>query len=304
MTTQSQQAIINEARTFLARKQMSQAELAEKIGYSDAVLSQVFKGTYPGDNTQVLSKLAKVVGITEFKWDILNTFNYQAVQNLCLDAQEAQRMVAVYGDTGSGKSEALERYYRNTQNCYYVLADVLMKPKDLLVAIQRAIGVDEEGTLSERLDSIVRKLESRQFPLLIIDDCGKLEMHPKCFGIIQLLYDRLLNRTGIVLAGTKRFGVYFNKMAGKDALGFRELKRRISYWQPMREGVEPTFIKKQCDIHGITQKEAIEYMSRHCTNYGDVKELIRNFKRYRDTKGVDADEQLQVLSHLKFNKLS
>src|SRR3954466_14177947 len=94
--------IITEAKSFLDRKEMSQSELAGLIGYSDAVLSQILKGSYVGDSEQVLKKLAKQIGYTTQKWDILSTFNFQAIQNMCLDAQESQRMMAAYGDTGSG----------------------------------------------------------------------------------------------------------------------------------------------------------------------------------------------------------
>jgi hypothetical protein len=295
--------IIAETKAYLDRTQTTQTDLANKIGYSPAVLSQILKGEYPGDADQVLRKLAKEIGQLAEKWELLNTFNFQAGQNMCLDAQEGQRMMACYGDTGSGKTSTLLAYARKTPNVYYVLADVLMKPKDLLCAIQKAIGVDEAGTLSERLDSIVRKMESKSYPLIIIDDCGKLEMHNKCFGIIQLLYDRLEGRCGIILAGTKRFAVYFNKMASKDVLGFRELKRRISYWQPFKDGVERKFVNAVCQRQGITQTTAIEYIATNCENYGDVAELIRNYNRFKKIKQVNADEQLQVLSQLKFSKL-
>ncbi len=295
--------IITETQEYLKRKQMSQGELAQKIGYSGAVLSQILKGEYPGDSAQVLRKLAQEIGFSAQKWEILNTFNFQTIQNLCNDAQEGQRMMCTYGDTGSGKTSALQKYTQSTANAYYVLADVLMKPKDLLVAIQKAIGIDESGTLSERLESIVNKLESKSYPLLILDDCGKLEQHNKCFGIIQLLYDRLTNRCGIVLAGTKRFAVYFKKMVSKGTLSFPELGRRISYWQPLRDGVEKKFITAVCAQHAITQVEAIGWMVTHCTNHGDVAELIRNYIRYKQSKTVDADEQLQIISSLKFSKL-
>lgn len=297
------QAIIKESHAYMKRKQISQNDLAFKIGYSGAVISQVLKNEYSGDLDQVLRKLQQEIGFTTQKWDILSTHNFQAIQNVCLDAQESQRMMALYGNTGAGKTSGLESYSRRTPNCFYVLANILMKPKDLLKAIQNALGSDEECTMSERLEIIVSRMESKSFPLLIIDDCGKLEFHNKCFGIIQLLYDRLLNRCGIVLSGTKRFAVYVNKMAAKDVMGFPELKRRVSYWQPLLDGVEKKFVTTVCQKQNITQPEAIEYIVRHCANYGDVAELIRNFNRYRETKKIDFDEQLQILSQLKVNKL-
>lgn len=296
-------ATIAEAIAYMKRKQISQNELGFKIGYSGAVISQVLKNEYPGDIDQVIRKLQQEIGFTTHKWDILSTHNFQAIQNVCVDAQESQRMMSIYGGTGAGKTSGLESYSRRTANCYYVLANILMKPKDLLKAIQNALGSDEEGTMTERLEIIVSRMESKSFPLLIIDDCGKLEFHNKCFGIIQLLYDRLLNRCGIVLSGTKRFAVYVNKMAAKDVMGFPELKRRVSYWQPLLDGVEKKFVSTVCQRQNITQPDAVDYIVKHCTNYGDVAELIRNFNKYRESKKVDPDEQLQVLSQLKVNKL-
>ena len=304
MNRTQQTAIINATQVYLDAKGASQEELATKIGYSGSVLSQILKGTYPGDAEQVFRKLATEIGFNAGRWQIRNTNNYQSIQNICLDAQESSRMMAAYGETGCGKTSALQKYYQNTQNCYYILANVLMKPKDLILTIQKAVGADDSGTLAERIDSLVSKLLSKNHPLLIIDDCGKLEEHQKCFGIIQLLFDKLENRCGMVLAGHSRFAKYFSKMSDKDAFGFRELKRRISYWLPLRAGVEASFIKVVCAEHNIVSPSGVKYIAENCMNYGDVEVLIRSFNKYRETKTVDSDEERIVMEALKFNKLA
>ncbi len=298
------QLIIIETKAYLVRKGMSQEALAKKIDYSSTALSQVLSGQYAGNPDPILKKLAHEIGLSSTKWEILSTNNFQSIMNTCTEAQEDSFMMGVYGATGWGKTTTLAHYCSTTRNAYYVLGTMLMKPKDLILAIQKQIGDDEPGTLSERIDSIVEKLSRMQNPLLVIEDMGKLDQHPKCFGIVQLLFDRLKGRCGFVIAGTHRLPTFIRKMADKDVLGFREFARRVSYWQPLVEKLEMKFINAVSAKHEITNKGAIEYIASNCTNYGDVEELIRGYNKYKERHGeISMEMQASVLAELKFNQL-
>lgn len=303
-SAQPQQKLIEQVQQFLQRKQMSQTDLATKLGYSPAVISQVLKGEYKGDEAQVMRKLAHEIGYSESKWEILKTSNYESLMYLCNDAQEDGTMMLAYGNTGCGKTTALKAYHAMTPNTYYILANVLMKPKDLLLAIARSIGVEVAGSLSDILDAIVDRIAALKYPLLIIDDAGKLDQHPKVFGIIQLLYDRLNGRCGIVIAGTNRLAKYISAMADKDVMGFRELKRRITYWLPLRAEVGKKFIIAVCNRYGITLPAAIAYITSNCSNYGDVHEMIKNYNKVKAKGEIPEADQADVLAGLKFNHLS
>jgi DNA transposition AAA+ family ATPase len=293
--------ILENAKIFMERKKLNQSDLAQKIGYSPAVISQIFKGEYVGDTDLVLRKIASVINYSNNAIPVLKTSNFDSTWEICNDAQEEGKMMVNFGPTGCGKTTALEAYYNKTNNCYMVLANLFMKPKDMLLAIGAELGIEMSGNLNDMLDAIVDKLVSLQYPLLIIEDAGKLADHPKCFGVIQLLYDKLKGRCGIVLSGTEYLHKYIMKMAAKDALGFRELKRRITYWNKLKEGVEPKFIVTIAEKLLITDKAAQDYILKNTTNYGDVSELLRTYMRAITRPGSDRFTQSQLLAQCKFN---
>ncbi|MCO5253602.1 MAG: AAA family ATPase [Bacteroidetes bacterium] len=297
--------ILLHAKEVMQAKGLTPADLARTTGISQSAISQLFADKYPGKTDEMLRKIADATGYSTSDWRLLSTPNLRTIERLFEDARQNSRMMAIYGETGMGKSSALTWLNSKTQNSYYVLADVLMKQKDLLRAIQRSLGSDHEGTIVERANDIVTRLLAKHKPTLIIDDIGKLREHPKCFYLLQLIFDRTEGRCAIILAGTKAFPSFIQKQAARDCMGFRELKRRISYWQPLKERVELSFVKAVCEQQGITLPSAIDYIAKTCTNYGDVRELITNYNRYAEIHGkVAEDEQQQVLSSLKFGNLS
>jgi transcriptional regulator with XRE-family HTH domain len=297
--------ILLHAKDVMKAKGISPAELARITGISPATISQLFSGKYPGNNEEMLRKIAAATNYRTNEWKLLSTTNLRTIENLFEDARLGSRMLALHGETGMGKTAALTWLCSKTPNSYYILANVLMKQKDFVKAIQKAIGSDMEGTIVQRMEDVIEKLLQKQNPVLVIDDIGKLKEHSKCFYLLQLLFDRTEGRLGLVLAGTKAFPVFIQRQAGKDNMGFRELKRRVTYWQPLKDRVERKFITTMAELNAITQPSAIDYMAKVCNNYGDVKELITNYKRYIEIHGaVAADEQQQVISSLTFGSLS
>lgn len=278
MNAIKRQQIVEATKAFLIKRtDINQSDLGKTIGYGPAAISQVLSGTYAGDDSRILLLLAKTVGFEiGQKWVIRRTDNFNAVQNICNEAQEEHRMMAICGNTGLGKSTAFEYYRRHTGNSFYVLSDVLMKPKDMLRAIMKSMGIEMEGSMSEMLNRIIdRGLEIENL-LLIIDDAGKLMEHPKCYFIIQLIYDRWEGHAGIVLAGMPVFREFLKKMVLKGKNGFPELVRRISYWEILKP-MEAAFIAAAAADFGITENSAIKLIAERCTNYGDVKNMLLNY---------------------------
>lgn len=300
-TAEFQHPIIEQARLFMDRKGLNQTDLAQKSGYSPAVISQIMKGEYKGDTELVYRKIAAVISYNNGQLPILKTANYDSTWEICNDAQEEGKMMVNFGPTGSGKTTALNAYYNQTNNCYMILANIFMKPKDMLLAIGSQLNIELSGNCNDMVEAIVDRFTSLQYPLLIIEDAGKLADHPKCFGVIQLLFDKMIGRCGIVLSGTEYLHKYIIKMAGKDAMGFREFKRRITYWNRLKEGVEMKFIKKVCERIGITDESAMDYVAKNTSNYGDVSELLRTYTRAVSRDGSDRFTQSQLLAQCKFN---
>jgi hypothetical protein len=302
MNATNKQQIVEATKAYLIKRtDVNQSDLAKTIGYGPAAISQVLSGTYAGDDSKILLLLAKEVGFEiGQKWLVRRTGNFNAIQNICNEAQEEHRMMAICGNTGLGKTTALEYYRRHTGNTFYVLSDVLMKPKDMLRAIMRSMGIEMDGSLSEMLNRIIDKGLEIENLLLVIDDSGKLMEHPKCYFIIQLIYDRWEGHSGIVLAGMPVFREFMKKMVLKGKNGFPELARRISHWEFLKP-MESAFVSAAAADYGITDTNAVKLIAERCTNYGDVKNMLINYSAGSDKREAGAESQREILAGLHIN---
>jgi len=257
-------------------KNLSANQAAKQIGISAALLSNLLNDKWDQISDQKWMMVAAWVGYETTRWEMFTTKNTAAILELCEDAKINARFLAVAGDTGLGKTTALRHFCQKNQNAYYVLCSVTMSRKDFLSAILRSIGHDVEGSLHNRTRSIITKLGEMEQPVLILDDFGKLS--DSCIRMIQLIYDGLEGRCGIVIAGLAYMKNMIFKMAAKDKPGFRELKRRIGYWQPLY-GLTPGFVNMICQKFGIVEIPAIQFVSQACQDYGSLKELVINYRR-------------------------
>ena len=267
-------------QNFMSDKKMSQNQLADKLGCSSSIVSQILNNQYTGDAQYYLRLLANLIGYEdESKWKYVRTQNVERIKDLCLEAQESARMVAVTGNTGMSKTTTLKRIVNRDKNAYYVLCDVNMKKKDFINAILKELGLDEGGNVSEKMDAIAKHLISNPNSYLVLDDVGKFELGCKAnFFQIQLLFDKTKGSCGIVLSGVPTFKKHMQKMHDKDAVGYRELMRRISYWMPLA-GVEMEFIQTIAPEYQITDVKAFNYIKNKCKNYGDVENLLEAYDR-------------------------
>ncbi|WP_293304258.1 ATP-binding protein, partial [Pedobacter sp. UBA5917] len=87
-------------------------------------------------------------------------------------------MIGIIGDTGFGKSTALEYYANQHQNVYYMNIEISMSPKVFLNALLGVLGfknIHTEKNSYNLIRSIVYFLKNTPGKhLIIIDECGKL----------------------------------------------------------------------------------------------------------------------------------
>jgi len=167
-----------------------------------------------------------------------------------------------------------------------------MQRKDFLRGIQRSMGLDVGGTVADMCYAITDALKRKDNPLLIIDDAGKLT--DANYRLLQVIYDETEHHAGLVLSGTEYLKQYIDQMASKNKMGFRELRRRIAYWLPL-EPASFRVIAAICHDHGITDEDAIRYISRNATDYGTLRNLITNALKATEQP---ADITVDVLSDL------
>ena len=296
------------AEQYLKAKQMSRADLARTLTVSETAISQLFNGKYPGDSDKLWIAIARLIGYSLGRqWKVKKTQNLTAIWEMCEDAQESCKFIMLSAETDRGKTTGLQYYqsHKDNVNVYYMLCDVNMQRKEFLNAILRSMGLNTEGSVSIRMDRIVKHLmDSRSKyngipPLLILDDAGKLSDH--CLRQIQIIYDRTESNNerhaGIIIAGTEYLAKYLNKMADKDKQGFRELRRRIEYNQPLT-GVSKEFLLAIAQDYGVNDPAAILYLQQVSTGYGVLKNMLINYSQYVTKHPDSGKSQREILFSL------
>lgn len=260
----------------LSKEGMTQRLLATKVGVSDATVDAVKKGRWKDVSEQMVGRFQKYFRLHD--WKLRRTENFVAITKLCGEAQENGKMYAVSGYTGAGKTVALQHYARTQPEAYYMLSRNTMKAKSFLEAIQRSIGVNKGNNPDERITAIVEHLSSRPSrPLLIIDDAGKLGK--AIWPILQIIYDELGGDAGIVLGGTEYLKLFMDRMVSYNVMGFREVYRRIAYWQSMYP-INREFTEALCTEYGIADKGAQRYIADNVKDYDTLRNIIENALKF------------------------
>jgi DNA transposition AAA+ family ATPase len=272
----------------------SQNTLANKIGgVSPATLSQIRQGKFAQLSDRMVARLASYFGITGgedvAEWQTFETRNYQIIHSACQDAKENCRMLAIAGYTGAGKTTALKAIARTQPNVYYVLCNAVMSRKEFIRAVTQAMGIEPEGSISANLDAITGRMLGTEKPLLVLDDAGKLS--DANLRLIQIIYDATEFSAGIVLAGTEYLKTNIDKNAAKDKAGFRELRRRISYWQPLKRP-STEIVKQIAKAYAIDDTNAVSYLAKVAPDYGTLRNLITNALKMSQKLSVAIDRQM------------
>lgn len=258
-------------------------KVATATGISSAYISKIrnhqWDDKHPSDSTW--NKLAAYYSLNSYQ--LINTRNLQTIKNACIDAKESARFIAISDFTGSGKTTALKHFAQNNGNTHYVLCRASMGRKDFLKAIQQAMAISFEGSINARVQAICHRLNTATTPLLILDDFGKL--NDSNMRLIQEIYDETEGHAGIVLGGTEYLKKYIDKMAAKDKLGFRELRRRIGYWQSLSRPTKKE-VAALCVNNTISNTSAANAIYTLTNNFGEINELIINAKKAADRKNL------------------
>ncbi|RMF46273.1 MAG: hypothetical protein D6751_05520 [Deltaproteobacteria bacterium] len=268
----------------------SQNEAANKLGISPSHLINFRDGHWKAVSRKMFNKLAGLAGVNN--WGTYQTENLLLATSVAAAAQDESRMLALVGFTGSGKTHALRLYGMRTRNAYYMLAHSEMNKKMFLTAMLKALGVriEEAGhTVGLMLDAVVRKLQAETQPLLIIDDAGKLT--DSNLRIIQIIYDRTEGHAGILLAGTEYLEESLTKKARANKMGFRELRRRIAWWEQMGPLTRKD-VGMICQANGIEDKGAMAWLYSNCRDFGTLRNMITNALRYAETHDTEVTRDL------------
>ncbi len=244
---------------YCQEKSISKASLARSLKISPAVLSHIENEKWEGVSEEVWLKIWHEVRPVEQGPLLVNTHNLTTAERVCGHAQHNQLMIALLGNTGLGKTTALERYARRPR-VYYVAYDKAMRPKDFFAALLQEMGVSFAGSVYQMLGQIAAELNGKKAPLVIIDEAGKLTH--QMYLYLHSLREKTKRNCGIVLAGMPYFQANLLKDVGRQKEGAAEFYRRINLWETLQK---PTSAEKTavCEAHGVTDPDTVRAMQRY-----------------------------------------
>ena len=211
-------------------------------------------------------------------WTIVETRGYRRMHSLLRDAQENALMLAVTGDAGCGKSEAVRGYAAANRNVYILLCSECWGCRRFMRELLRSMGVKRPvGTVADMADGIVRALGRRENPLVVLDEADKLSERSLC--LLVSLQNRLEGRAGIVLCATDYLEKRIRQGVRTNRKGYRELYSRIgSRFIPL-QAVNGEDIAAVCTANGVADPETTEGIIDE--SGGDLRRVRRKIHAVR-----------------------
>ena len=272
------QAIVERLMEFCDQKG-SQAKAAAALKVSNATVSQMINGNWELIKDEMWRTVSNGIGMQGGNWATVATGGYKRMTSVLEDAQENSLVMAVIGDAGCGKTQAIEHYVKNHRNAYHLQCAEYWNKKNFLQNLCQQMGMrNTYGTVYDLIEDIVRELEKEDHPLIIVDEADKLSDVVLYFFIT--FYNRLEDHCGIVLCATG----YLKKriIAGErnERKGFAEIHSRVGrnfIGMPQNTSEDIAAI---CEANGVDDLNAINTICKKSDfDLRRVKRLVHAYKQ-------------------------
>ncbi|WJG22181.1 AAA family ATPase [Vibrio furnissii] len=244
----NQTDVLMQVNSVLESKTITASQLAKEISVSSATLSQVLKGKYAADPSAVIEKLGKWLKFREERNAVPNinpgfvmTKTAELIMTDLNYARAAGEIVAIFGSSGVGKSEALREYQRNNNNVWMIMAcPSCSSLTSCLYELALELGLDDAPRRKDLLSRVVRNRLRNSDGLVIIDEADHLD-YPTMeeLRIIQ-------EQTGIGMVFVGNNKVYTQLTGGRRNEDFARLFTRIA----KKRGLHKT---RQNDVRAVAK---------------------------------------------------
>lgn len=257
----------------------SQAKAAAALKVSNATVSQMINGNWELIKDEMWRTVSNGIGMQGGNWATVATGGYKRMTSVLEDAQENSLVMAVIGDAGCGKTQAIEHYVKNHRNAYHLQCAEYWNKKNFLQNLCQQMGMrNTYGTVYDLIEDIVRELEKEDRPLIIVDEADKLSDVVLYFFIT--FYNRLEDHCGIVLCATG----YLKKriIAGErnERKGFAEIHSRVGRNFIGMPQTTSEDIAAICEANGVDDPNAINTICKKSDfDLRRVKRLVHAYKQ-------------------------
>lgn len=272
MQAKEKEQIRTALQAFCERKGSQNKAATALKGVSSATVSQVLNGNWDLITDEMWRNIASQIGYDRQTWNIVETRGYKRMTDLLGDAQANSLVLAVTGDAGSGKSEAVKRYEANHKNVYHLCCSEFWNRKHFMTELLRKMSVEHSGyTVAEMMEEIVSVLKKQDTPLIVLDEADKLSDQVLYFFIS--LYNALEDHCGIILCATQYLEKRIKRGIRQERKGYREIYSRFGKRFIPLQVVNADDIRMVCLANGIEDESDIESVINDSDN--DLRRVKR-----------------------------
>ncbi len=231
----NQRSAIRRLHAFYMEEALSLGELANICGISQTSLSQVFRGKYPSKLDGIVESIERFFELHEKRGDarklpFIETALTRQIWNVCKSALEFQRIGFIFGDSQTGKSEALIAYAvaHNHGSTIYVTVPTGGSLRNFLASLAKKLRISAHQRDADLRRRIIDAFDSRM--LLIVDEasnCIPAERGSTQRGLQTIEFIREIfneSHCGVVICATD---VFRNAMqAGSASKLLQQTNRR------------------------------------------------------------------------------
>lgn len=303
MNIETKKQIAEAADKYIKEQGVSQNDLAKKDGIS--YLSRIINGylTYMCPKEKIekeikdmyFESLAKHIGFKKEYWHTVNNVpQFQDVISELIEAKENSVTRVIFGAPGSGKTFAVEKFYKVNPVATFVITCFRPdKLKNLVEKIERAMNLDSfDGDVPNRIDRINEALyiASRQGhkPVIIFDEAENLTA--TTLPAIKDIYDAVFRNCGIVLIGTNQLKKKLDKMKEKDKDGIPQLYSRLKAGFRHLNDIDRSFdmFFKEFPVNAEVKKTLLKYVE----NYRELNRYLEDAFRQADEMNLPLTDEL------------
>ena len=189
------------------------------------------------------------------------------------NAQRDSLVMAVIGEAGSGKTEAIKNYAAGGRNVYHLVCSEYWNRRTFMAKVLQSMGEIYSGTtVADMMDAIVDTLKRKESPLIVLDEADKLSDQVLYFFIS--LYNQLEGRCGIIMTATRYLRARIEKGLRLNRKGYAEIYSRIG-----RKFVELPLHNSEdvaavCSANGVTDPKTINGIIDEAD--GDLRRVKRS----------------------------
>ncbi|HFG2175364.1 TPA: AAA family ATPase [Vibrio cholerae] len=298
--------VVMDISALIEAKAVTGAQIAKEISVSPATLSQIMKGTYAADPSNVIDKLEKWLRMREQRQSTPNVnpgfVITETAKQIMADltyAQITESFAVIFGASGVGKTETAREYQRSNNNVWMITASPSRASlTECLYELAMELGLDQAPRRKGPLSRVIRQRLLNSEGLVIIDESDHLD-----YPTLEEL--RILQEeTGIGMALLGNNKVYTQLTGGRRNEDFARLFSRIA----KKRGIHKA---KKSDVKAIAQawnvmgEEEQALMQQVSERPGALRLLTKTLKlsvMYANGKAMDTTLLRKAFAELTANE--